>query len=624
VSFRRDPLSDETLRELAQQRFAQRTAMTATALTLPEAQQLLEELEIHQIELELQNEHLNAARAQLESALNESSALYDFSPVGSLLLDRSGNITKLNLSGARLLGRERARVVGTKLALYVAEADRPLFAGLLEQATSSGETKVGEMLLEREKGAPPVHVEAHLSLQPDASGWQVTLTDISERKRFEDKMRASEVRWKLALDATGDGVWAWNVRTGEVTFSARFAQLLGYTRRELGRRMEDWSARIHPDDRPQVVAAYQAHLSGKRTSFASEHRTLCKDGTWKWVLSRGAIVNRTEDGQAQRMIGTYVDITEQKQTETALRVSAQFQQAVFDSLSAQLAVLDRHGTIIHTNAAWRDYAQAHGFADPPDFTGGDYLTVLGGMTAQDPATVPVAAAGIASVARGEVARFQLPQPFFAPADNRWFSIKITPVRDEQQRIVVSHEDVTQIKAAELASVKLANTDVLTGALSRRNFLALAEQELARASRYQLPLMVLMLDLDHFKQINDQHGHAAGDAVLQSFVSTVTSVLRESDLIGRLGGEEFGVLLPSTSAEGGAALAQRIVESVRASPVEAGGEPIAYTVSIGGGCLGVETSFAALLGLADAALYQAKRTGRDRLELAVALPPPEPR
>jgi len=621
--FRRNPASLDNLRKLAKQRFAGRTPSNATALTLTEAQQLFEELEIHQIELELQNEHLNAARAQLELALNESSELYDFSPVGSLLLDRDGNITKLNLSAAHLLGRERARLVGTRLALYMAEADRRLFAGLLEQAVGNAEAEVSELMLERKKGAPPAHVELRVAQLPDASGWQAILTDITERKQFESKMRASEVRWKLALDAAGDGVWAWNVQTGEVTFSSRFAQLLGGTRRDIGRRMEDWTERIHEEDRAGVVAAFQAVLSGKSAAFSNEHRARCQDGSYKWVLSRGTIVSRSDDGRPLRMIGTYADISNQKLTEEALRVSAQFQQAVFDSLSAQLAVLDRHGTIIHTNAAWRDYARTHGLGDPPDFTGGNYLSLLEGMSAHDLPTVQAARAGIASVARGEVSQFQLPQPFHAPAGDRWFSLKVTPVRDAQERIVVSHEEVTALKAAELASLTLANTDALTGALSRRNFLTLAEQELARASRYQLPLMVLMLDLDHFKRINDHYGHAAGDAVLQSFVSTVAAVLRESDLIGRLGGEEFAVLLPSTSAEGGAALAQRIIDSVRASPVELAGEQIEFTVSIGGGCLGAETSFAALLNVADAALYQAKRAGRDRLELAVALPPAEP-
>jgi diguanylate cyclase (GGDEF)-like protein len=326
-------------------------------------------------------------------------------------------------------------------------------------------------------------------------------------------------------------------------------------------------------------------------------------------------VSRTAEGKPLRMVGTHVDITNKKQTEEALLSSVRFQQTVFDSLSAQIAVLDRHGTVIQTNAAWWKYAIDNELAETPSFGGGNYLEILDYLTGQDQETVLAASAGIASVASGDVSDFQLPHPFYTPLDKRWFTMKVTPVHDVEERVVVSHEDVTRLKAAELASLTLANIDALTGALSRRNFLNLAEQELARATRYELPLMVL--DLDHFKHINDHHGHAAGDVVLQAFVKTVAGVLRESDLIGRIGGEEFAVLLPSTTLEGGRSLAQRIIESVRTSPVEVNGEFLSYTVSIGAGCLSSESSFANLLGLADVALYKAKNGGRDRLEVGLA-------
>jgi diguanylate cyclase (GGDEF)-like protein len=311
-----------------------------------------------------------------------------------------------------------------------------------------------------------------------------------------------------------------------------------------------------------------------------------------------------------------VDITSRKRTEEALRESSRFQQAVFDSLAAHIVVLDHEGFILQANSAWRNYAlencKNHGHSG--ELVGERYLDVLACITDDNTQTVAAASAGLASVLAGDVAQFQLEHPFFTPFDARWFSMKVTSVQDAAQRIVVSHEDVTSLKAAELASLNLANVDTLTGALSRRNFLNLADQELARSNRYGLPLMVLMLDLDHFKGINDRFGHAAGDAVLQRFVQTVTDVLRESDLIGRLGGEEFAVLLPNTTMEGGRALAQRIIDSVRDSTVEVSGQRIPYTVSVGAGCLTGENNFAALLAHADAALYRAKERGRDRLEV----------
>lgn len=613
MGYRKNPLNMDELRRLAHERFSSRMSGAAATLTLPQAQHLFEELEIHQIELELQNEHLSAARAQLEMALGQSSELYDFAPVGILSVDKTGTIAKLNLAGANLLGGERARLMGTRLGLYVSDADRLAFNALLELAAAHGDVQEGEISLEK-KGQAATPVQITVASLPDAVGWQIILLDITKRRHAEEALRVSEERWKLALEAAGDGVWDWYVQTGEVVFSKRFGELFGFSENEYGHHMEDWNSRIHPDDKPRVMADMQAHLSGIAVNYSSEHRGRCKDGSWKWVLSRGAVVSRTAEGRPLRMIGTHADITSKRQTEDALLDAARFQQAVFDSLSAQIAVLDRRGAVLQTNAAWWKYAVDNGFAETPVFIGGNYLEILDCITGCDQATVLAASAGIASVVCGEASSFQLQHPFFSPLDKRWFILKVTPVHDVEERVVVSHEDVSDLKAAELASLSLANTDALTGALSRRNFFNLAEQELARSTRYELPLMVLMLDLDHFKRINDHYGHAAGDAVLQGFVRVVAGVLRESDLIGRIGGEEFAVLLPSTALEGGRALAQRIIESVRANPVDMAGEPIPYTVSVGAGCLTAETSFPELLGVADAALYRAKNGGRDRLEV----------
>ena len=619
MGFRRNPLSLEDLRELARKRFLGRTASNTKALSVAEAQHLFEELEVHQIELELQNEHLNTTRLQLESALNQSNEFNDFAPVGIFSLDAAGAIARLNLAGASLLGRERSRLLGSRLGLFVADADRPQFNALLEQASRTGDVQSGELTFAN-KGPLVSQVQIKVAPLAPNQGWQIILVDITERRLAEEQLRASEQRWKLALEAAGDGVWDWNVATGEQVFSRRFEQLYDFAENEYGHHLDDWVARIHPDDRLRVISEHQACLSGQTASTFIEFRCQCKDGSWKWVLSRGSVVSRGSDGKPLRMIGTHVDISKQKLTQEALLFASRFQQAVFDSLGAHIAVLDHTGTVLQTNAAWRHYTVDSGFAKRPCCREGNYLKILACLTEQDAPTVQAAEVGITAVLAGELDYFQLAQPFFTPLDKRWFSMKVTPVHDSVQRLVISHEDVTQLKMAELASLTLANIDTLTGALSRRNFFNLAEQEVARSIRYALPLMVLMLDLDHFKIINDQHGHAAGDVVLQKFVQTVAAVLRESDLIGRIGGEEFAVLLPNTPLEGGRALAQRIVESVRDHPVPFDGQHIAYTVSIGAGCLSSETSFTALLSLADAALYRAKSAGRDRLEVGLGVVP----
>lgn len=612
MAYRKNPLDVDDLRRLARERFHRGLGASGVGVSELHSDQFIEELEIHQIELELQNEHLNAVRAQLESALAQSAELYDFAPVGILTLDRAGRILKLNMAGATLLGGERAHLVGSSFGSFL--VDDAAFNARLEAAMGLAEMQDGEMALCR-PGQPVAHVQIRIAPDPDALYCQVILIDITERKLLEERSRVSAQRWELALEAAGDGVWDWDVQTGDMQFSRSFAQLLGFAEHEYGKHVEDWTMRIHPDDQTHVMGALQDHLAGKSPVFLNEHRARSKDGSWKWIHSRGAVVSRSDDGQALRMIGRHVDISARKHTEEALAASTRFQQAVFDSLSAHIAVLDRNGTIVQTNAAWRKYGADQACAHAPGFIGANYLEVLDCVTHGDQKTCLAASQGISSVLSGEQDHFQLQHPFLAPADKRWFSLNVTPVPDVEGRVVVSHEDVTRLKETEEENWRLAHTDVQTGALNWEHFLDVAEQELTRSARYRLPLMALVLDLDNFKHINARHGRVFGDAVLKQFVGILRQALREPDSIGRVGGGEFVVLLRNTTRDGGQALAERIVAMVRARPVEVGGESVAFTVSIAGACLSNERSFHALLTQAETALLRAKSAGGDCLEIA---------
>jgi len=173
----------------------------------------------------------------------------------------------------------------------------------------------------------------------------------------------------------------------------------------------------------------------------------------------------------------------------------------------------------------------------------------------------------------------------------------------------------ELKTANRNLEKLARTDALTGAANRHHFVERAGIEILRAQRNGAPLCLLMIDLDHFKLINDHHGHPMGDKVLRNFAALAAAPLRAGDLLGRIGGEEFAILLPDTDLAGASEVADRILESVRRQRIEAGAEPIRYTVSIGAARLDPGSArFESLFASADAALYRAKAAGRDRLEL----------
>jgi two-component system, cell cycle response regulator len=168
---------------------------------------------------------------------------------------------------------------------------------------------------------------------------------------------------------------------------------------------------------------------------------------------------------------------------------------------------------------------------------------------------------------------------------------------------------------------LSRTDQLTGLSNRRHGEERLRAEIEAAQRYQRPLTVLMIDIDHFKHVNDRYGHAGGDAVLRGLGRRLRDLLRGADLAARWGGEEFVVLLPDTSVAGGAALAERLLETMRETPVVIDDQATAddratctVTVSIGAASSD-ETPLAEILRRADEALYRAKRAGRDRLQLA---------
>ncbi|MCW5654192.1 PAS domain-containing protein [Hydrogenophaga sp.] len=141
------------------------------------------------------------------------------------------------------------------------------------------------------------------------------LLDITARKEAEAALHASERLWKLALESAGDGVWDWNVQTGEGFVSPGIRAMLGFDD-EVDPDME---ALTHPDDVAQMQADRQAHFEGRMPSYRNEHRIRCKDGTWKWVLSRGMVISRDEDGKPLRMVGTHTDITEVKLAEAQHR-----------------------------------------------------------------------------------------------------------------------------------------------------------------------------------------------------------------------------------------------------------------------------------------------------------------
>lgn len=146
----------------------------------------------------------------------------------------------------------------------------------------------------------------------------VCLSDITEKKQAEQALKDSELRWKFAIDGSGDGLWDWNLADDTVFYSRRWKDMLGYADTDIPGTNAVWESLLHPEDRAAAIAAAQACLDGQTAIYTRENRLRCKDGSYRWILSRGLVVLRHADGRPLRMIGTHTDVHTQKQFEARL------------------------------------------------------------------------------------------------------------------------------------------------------------------------------------------------------------------------------------------------------------------------------------------------------------------
>ncbi|WP_233224358.1 sensor domain-containing diguanylate cyclase [Thiomonas sp. X19] len=421
----------------------------------------------------------------------------------------------------------------------------------------------------------------------------------------------------LAIGGSGTGVWDRDVQAGTIRYSPGWTAILGYGAGELPTQIEDSYGRIHPDDLPKVRAAMQAHFEQRTPDYTVEHRIRCKDGSYKWIASRGKVVRRDAQGKALRMVGTTTDLS-------ALRVlSEQLQQHVdlITHLTNQVPGLVYQYRLSPQGLAAVTYASA-GIRELYELTP-EQVT-------QDPSLIeraihPSDRAGYrASLAESaeRLTPWHCEYRVRLPTQGvRWRLADARPSR-LQDGSTVWHgfvTDITERKEAERQLRLLASVDDLTQLPNQRSFMARMEQELARLRRSpQARATVLMCDLDHFKRINDGYGHARGDLVLQHFAAILRSQLRKDDGVGRVGGEEFAVVLPGACPAEALLFASRVQKRTLDTPWVDGGIRIALTVSIGiATMLADDADIAASLSRSDKALYRAKRAGRNRIELGVS-------
>jgi len=423
---------------------------------------------------------------------------------------------------------------------------------------------------------------------------------------FEDD---SDNLWKLALEGSGAGAWDWNLLTGEQIHSQRWQQMLGYEAGEIADANHEFVDRVHPDDLARVSTAFTNYLQGHSSSYAVDLRLRCKDGSWKWIHTRGTIVSHNAQGQPLRMIGTHTDISDRKMAEAALRDSEERWKLALESTGD--GVWDWH------IASGREFfskrlVEMYGFtedelADRPE--------ELDQRTHPD---------DVADMQRDRQAHFDGLTPTYSNEhrvqckDGRWKWVHTRGMvisRDANgapTRMIGTHTDITDRKNAEAQVRQHAYFDPLTGLPNRRMLRDRLEQEIKRSRRDSLQLAILFIDLDHFKEVNDTLGHDNGDLLLVEAARRLRQCVRECDTVARMGGDEFTVLLTELTPDAGLERLLHKLLQTMAQVFQLGQEQVFVSASVGVTLYPADgTEVETLYKNADQALYVAKGAGRNR-------------
>ncbi|WP_241024118.1 diguanylate cyclase [Paraburkholderia sp. Ac-20340] len=428
-------------------------------------------------------------------------------------------------------------------------------------------------------------------------------------------LRERERLLALAIAGSGTGIWDRNVTTGEIRYSTGWKAMLGYADDEVSNRIEDSYQRLHPDDLAYVQATMKAHFEGRTDQYEVEHRIRCKDGSYKWICSRGKVTARGADGHALRMVGTSTDVTSMREMAECLRESVNLITNLTNEVPG-LVFQCRRAPDGHTCFP---YASA-GIGEIYELTPAQVAADAEGIDALiHPDDLEAYRASFAESA-ATLAPWHLEYRVRLPQQGlRWRQGDAKPQRLADGATVWHGfiTDVTERKRIEAELQEFAMTDGLTRLANRRHFMARLDTQLALLRRAGAPDCALMMcDLDHFKSINDRFGHAVGDDALRHFAAILRNQLRVGDVAGRIGGEEFAVLLGGADLDGACIVARRIQDSIAQSPLCAQAGTVALTVSIGVTLMRADDIGAeATLSRSDVALYRAKKGGRNRIECA---------
>jgi len=565
------------------------------------------------------------------------AGLADRLQLGLLLLDGEDRIETVNLWLCQRAQRPASELIGRTLP----EAFPAMLAGRLPAAVRSARTQGMAAMLSSSLNPTSLPLFADAAAAERGERLQqlirvaplgdkgerktlVEITDVSaavakERalKREQQALAAQRQRLHNVLEATGAGAWEWDLRTDQLELNERWAGMLGYGLAELGElRVDLWRRLVHPDDLGPSEAASLRVIQGEREQFDQEFRMHHKDGSWVWIHSRARVVERDEAGAALSLAGTHLDVTRRKTAEAARHAAEQRFRHLMGNIPVGVIVRKPDGELIFANQT----ACALLGLSADQFVSAERMDRILRCRLPDGSLLPSSA-----FPREEVLRTGAPLRNFlfsvqhgASEAPVWLNCDAFPIFDADGHITevaMGLTDVSALKRSEERVRQLAFIDTLTGLPNRRLLIELLEKAVLRSHRHQQFGALLFLDLNRFKFVNDNYGHAVGDQLLVEAARRLRESLRESDIVARLGGDEFVVSLEELggSAEDAEAAVQAVANKLRHSlgqdyligPIRhRGSASIGWTLYLGAG-----RDTDSLLRDADAAMYAAKRAER---------------
>ncbi|WPL15175.1 Cyclic di-GMP phosphodiesterase Gmr [Thiorhodovibrio winogradskyi] len=442
-------------------------------------------------------------------------------------------------------------------------------------------------------------------IERDAQGTAVRMAgihiDIDARKQAELAAREARQWLEVALAGGEMGLYEVDLIEGSGRVDAHYLRMLGYAPGEIVMDVSTWQALMHPEDRERMNALVAEMVDGQLDQAETEYRMRHRAGGWRWILDRSRVYSRDQQGRAVRSGGIHLDITKRKATEERLRLAAQ----VFESISEGIVVTDLSGKILDVNQA--------------------FVTITGYPLAEVKGQTPA----LLRSGRHDDHFYaklwrQLEQSRFWQGEiwNRrkngeiypeWLTISaVVDDHGQATHYVGVFADITSLRQSQDRLDFLAHHDPLTGLPNRALLLDRLEVAVVRARRESRAVAVLFIDLDGFKRVNDNLGHATGDKLLVEVAERMRSRLRRGDTLGRLGGDEFLMLLEQDVEEGSAVTLAKLLLEILAEPIVVDEHEIFVSGSIGISLFPQDGEDAeALLAHADLAMYQAKALGRGR-------------